>query len=140
MFVCKLAVIFTMAQTRNTKQKSALRKAFENAGRPLSPEEVLEMAASEVEGIGLATVYRNIRQLVDDGFLSTVQLVNEPPRYELSGKGHHHHFRCTKCGKVFELEGCAEGVDSIVPKGYKVDVHHILFYGDCRGCSKISTH
>jgi Fur family ferric uptake transcriptional regulator len=121
-------------QPRNTRQKTALRQAFEKAARPLSPEEALELASHEVSGIGLATVYRNIKSLVEEGFLTTVELVNEPPRYEIAGKDHHHHFRCNKCHKVYELEGCLHNVESIVPKGFKVSVHHILFYGTCESC------
>jgi len=126
-----------MSQTRNTKQKTALKKAFEEANRPLSPEEVLELASMEVEGLGLATVYRNIKLLVEDGSLVPVELVNEPPRYEIAGKDHHHHFRCTGCDKVFELEGCYHEVNKMVPKGFKIEVHHILFYGTCRGCNRV---
>jgi len=122
-------------QTRNTKQKAALKSAFESADRPLSPEEALEIAEINVAGLGLATVYRNIKQLVDDGFLVIVELVNEPPRYELAGKGHHHHFRCNDCNKVYELEGCLRDVDKLVPKGYQVSVHHLLFYGTCKTCN-----
>ena len=112
-----------------------MRSAFEEANRPLSPEEVWEIAREEVEGLGLATVYRNIKSLVEDGVLTQVELVNEPPRYEISGKGHHHHFRCNSCDKVFELEGCLHDVDKLVPRGYQVSVHHLIFYGTCKVCN-----
>ncbi len=125
-----------MTQTRNTKQKTALRHAFESADRPLSPEEALNLAASEVKGINLATIYRNIKQLVEDGFLAEVELMNEPSRYELAGKEHHHHFRCRKCDKVFDLGGCTHEIDRLVPRGYRVEEHQILFYGLCKSCNR----
>lgn len=124
-----------MTLVRNTKQKSALREAFEKANRPLSPEEVCDLARKNVKALGLATVYRNIKSLVEDGVLATVELINEPPRYEIAGKAHHHHFRCTDCDKVFELEGCIHNVDKLVPKGYKIEQHHLLFYGTCKSCN-----
>jgi len=124
-----------MIQTRVTKQKTALRDAFQKVGRPLSPEEVWDIARKEVKNLGLATVYRNIKSLVEDGVLVSVQLINEPPRYEIAGKGHHHHFRCNECNKVYELEGCIHNVEKLVPRGYSVQVHHLLFYGTCKGCN-----
>ena len=120
--------------TRNTKQRDAVKTAFQAEDRPLSPEEVLDLAQSEVPGLGIATVYRSINSLLDDGWLTVVPLVGEADRYEVAGKHHHHHFRCMKCRKVFEIEGCISGVDKLVPKGFKVTNHHIIFDGSCKSC------
>ena len=65
-----------------------------------------EEAQKIVPRLGLATVYRNIKILCDEGFLREVRIPGEAPRYELEGKGHHHHFYCFRCGRVFEIEGC----------------------------------
>jgi Fe2+ or Zn2+ uptake regulation protein len=81
--------------TRNTRQKDAIRAAFVETDRPLSPEEVLSYAQRAVADVSIATVYRNLKTLVDDGWLAPVQLPGEPARYELSGKEHHHHFLST---------------------------------------------
>jgi len=124
-----------LINTRVTRQKVALRQAFEKVGRPLSPEEVWEVASKQVKGLGLATVYRNIKSLVEDNVIVPVELINEAPRYEIAGKGHHHHFRCNDCDKVFELEGCIHNVEKLVPRGYKVQVHHLVFYGSCKECN-----
>ena len=92
--------------TRNTKQKNAIRAAFVETGRPLSPEEVLSYAQRNVADLSIATVYRNLKIMVEEKWLTAVQLPGEPSRYEISGKPHHHHFWCNDCGKVYELEGC----------------------------------
>ena len=46
---------------RNTQQGSAIRQALEKAGRPLSAQEVLNLAQKKVPGQGIATVNRNLR-------------------------------------------------------------------------------
>ena len=43
--------------------------------------------------LGIATVYRNIRSLTEEGELSEVKLPGENPRFELAGHQHHHHFQ-----------------------------------------------
>ena len=63
--------------SRNTRQKDAIRAAFVDTDRPLSPEEVLSYAQRAVADIGIATVYRNLKTLVDDGWLVQVQLPGE---------------------------------------------------------------
>ena len=55
---------------RNTRQRSAIRDAIALADRPLLPQEVLEAAQHEVPGLGIATVYRNLKVLVEEGDLA----------------------------------------------------------------------
>src|SRR6516225_4764490 len=50
---------------RATRQNTAIREALAAAGRPLSPAEVLDEARRHVAALGLATVYRNLKALVD---------------------------------------------------------------------------
>lgn len=119
---------------RNTKQKEAIRSAFTSADRPLSPEEILELAQVSVSGLSIATVYRNLATLVEEGWLTPVELPGEARRYEVAGKEHHHHFRCDSCGKVFELEGCAVELKPKLPRGFRASGHELFIYGNCAGC------
>lgn len=120
--------------TRHTKQKRALRDAFAEADRPLSPDEALQMSKRHVPGMSIATVYRNIGALVEDGWLSTVDLPGAAARYELAGKQHHHHFRCTDCEKVYDLQGCDLPARPSLPKGFRVTSHDLFLYGTCSEC------
>ncbi len=119
---------------RNTRQKQAIREAFERAGRPLATEEVHDAARRASRGLGMATVYRSIRSLLEDGWLSVVDVPGRNPLYEIAGKGHHHHFSCTNCSRVYELEGCAT-VDTRLPRGFKSTHHDLTLYGSCAACS-----
>ena len=121
-------------QLRNTRQKEAIRAAFLDADRPLSPEETLAYAQKQVEGISIATVYRNIGNLVDDKWLVSVELPGESTRYEIAGKEHHHHFHCNSCGKVFEMEGCGVELKPKLPRGFRVTGHELFLYGSCADC------
>src|SRR5256885_663976 len=68
---------------RSTRQRSSIRTVMEEAGRPLLPAEILGAAQREVPAIGLATVYRNIKQLMEAGEVQAVDLPGEATRYEL---------------------------------------------------------
>ncbi len=121
--------------TRNTRQRAIIREVLEAANRPLGAQEVLIEAQLRMEGLGIATVYRTIKGLIEEGWLVPVELPGEPPRYELAGKGHHHHFHCKDCGKMFELEGCVENLKNLIPKGFKITGHEVLLYGACSQCA-----
>lgn len=120
---------------RRTRQREAIWLVIERAARPLGPMEVLDLARSEVPKLGLATVYRNIKTLVDEGRLRVVELPGAADRYEVAGKHHHHHFHCRSCDGVFEVETCSGDFDAITPSGFRLETHEITLYGLCSACA-----
>lgn len=119
---------------RATRQRSAIRAAIAAAGRPLSPLEVLEGARADVPALGLATVYRNLRLLLDDGEIQGVNLPGDNIRYELTGHDHHHHFQCLACQRVFDIHACPGDLQRLAPPGFVVEGHDLTLYGHCADC------
>lgn len=119
---------------RHTRQRHSIRAALEVAGRPLLPVEIQLAAQHEVPALGLATVYRNLKQLVEAGEIQQVELPGEPPRYELAGHKHHHHFRCRHCDRVFDVHACPGNMQKLAPRGFVVDDHELTLYGACSDC------
>ncbi len=120
---------------RSTKQRTAISEAIAHAQRPLTPQEVLESARESVEGLGLATVYRNIKALVEEGSVQVVHLPGESPRYESSAHDHHHHFQCMVCSRVFDVHECPGDLRDLAPKGFTVERHELTLYGRCADCA-----
>ncbi len=123
---------------RNTRQRGAIRRAFQRTDRPLSTAEVLDFARAEVGRLGIATVYRNIRAMLDEGWLVPVELPGEVTRYEVHGKAHHHHFQCRHCNRVFEVPGCVGTLAAILPPGFTLEDHEVVLYGRCPECAEPS--
>jgi Fur family ferric uptake transcriptional regulator len=120
---------------RDTQQRRAIRRTIEDNGRPLSPKEVLDSARTHCPGLGIATVYRTIKALAEEGSLAQVDLPGEPPRYEATGKQHHHHFHCRECDRVYELSGCPDGLGVLTPNGFFLESHEVVLYGRCASCA-----
>lgn len=119
---------------RVTRQHTAIRRAFEDAGRPLRPQECLEIAGRDVPDLGIATVYRNIKRLVETGWLQVVELPGGPDRFETADRCHHHHFHCRRCDGVYEIDACPGGFTGMAPSGYRVEDHELILYGVCQSC------
>jgi len=119
---------------RDTKQRRAIREIFTRERRPLSTDEVLAAGRRLVPSLGIATVYRNINSLADEGWIHSVELPGEPARYERCGKPHHHHFMCRGCGLAFDVAACPEDVERLAPAGFTVDSHDLVLYGHCPAC------
>ena len=125
-----------MTQERSTRQRKAIEDALSHADRPMTPEELLELAQIAVPKLGIATVYRAIKEMRDAGDVVAVEVPGHPTCYEGADRGHHHHFHCRGCQRVFEVEGCVHGVNSIAPAGFSVEDHEIVLRGLCAACSK----
>ena len=120
---------------RKTRQRDAIRTTFDRLKRPLSVAEVLDDASRNLEGLGIATVYRSLASFVEEGWLEPVEIAGEPVRYERAGKAHHHHFRCERCARVFDVDGCIENLRRLVPPKFRMRDHAVTLYGLCSRCA-----
>ena len=120
---------------RDTKQRQAIYKTMVNTGRPLAVNELFLLAKNEINSLGIATVYRNVKALQMEKRIIQVDLPGQPPRWELAPGNHHHHFLCRSCNKLFEVYDCPKDLKRLLPKGYTLEEHDILLRGQCNSCS-----
>ena len=90
--------------------------------------------------VGIASVYRILDLLVEQGLVQKIDLGGGRAHYEAahSGHGHHHHLVCTECGRVEpfaddELERALERIET--QAGYRVATHDVLLRGSCDDCA-----
>lgn len=120
---------------RNTRQREVIRDVLVKAGRPLSTPQIFAEARRALPKLGIATVYRTIKGLLEQGAIVSVHLPGDNPYYEQAGLHHHHHFRCRTCDRVFELHGCPPGLGKLAPPGFTVEKHEITLHGVCDACN-----
>ena len=116
---------------RETKQRNAIKRVFTDENRPLSPKEVIMLASREVPNIGIATIYRNIKALVEEKELTTVEIPGQSPRYCLKENRKQALFVCAESDQVFFLPD--EAVEIKVrdmPQGYCVHHSEVILYGN----------
>lgn len=123
-----------MVGERSTQQKKAIMKAFDRSERPLSVQEILDLAQDDCPGLGIATIYRTIKALVAEHRLEAVNMPGGV-YYEVPGMHHHHHFSCNRCQKVFDVEKCGINIKKLVPEGFTLQRHEVLLFGFCDKCS-----
>jgi len=119
---------------RKTAQRNAIQQVFQKRDCPLGAQDVLCAARQVVDTLNESTVYRNLKLLVVKGWL---RKINHPVRgtlYERCGKGHHHHFHCRSCNKVYELPGCALNEKESTPRGFITERHEVFLFGVCATC------
>lgn len=117
-----------------TRQRLVLAKLLAEADRPLKPQELCAAAQDSLPHLGIATVYRTLKQLIAEDQVRVVDIPGIAPHYESAAQRHHHFFFCVQCERLFSLLGCVRGLAGLVPKGFAVKRHEIVLYGDCAGC------
>lgn len=122
---------------RQTQQKAAIITAIEGIDCAFTPQELLGCAQQTCPGLGIATVYRSISDLVEEGIIRRVVVASSAPRYERTDVRHHHHFHCDSCGDVAPLDGCPLNESYQLPSGFKVNSHEVTFTGTCPDCTEL---
>lgn len=68
-------------------------------------------------GLGIATVYRTLRNMLEQGTILQIGIPGEIPRYEDAHRSHHHFFQCRVCSRVFEVHECPADLHRMIPEG-----------------------
>ncbi len=122
---------------RKTKQRDLILKVIASAPGPVSVNEISTLLEECEQSTGIATIYRTINLLMDNELIQCVRLHDAVQRYELTDIPHHHHFHCTQCDKVYDLEGCYLHLhESTLKEGHLVTSHEITFRGLCKTCKE----
>jgi Fur family ferric uptake transcriptional regulator len=121
--------------SRRTEQRAAILEALRASDRAVTAQEL----HGELEGVGLATVYRNLQRLADSGDADTLRRDNGEVAFLICGGGHHHHLTCRLCGRVEEVRDCrlddwARDVAS--GHGFSQVEHRAELVGLCAACSR----
>jgi len=125
-----------MSRERRTPQREVIEAVLARTERPLTPQELLSEAQREIPRLGIATIYRALRDGQDAGTIHSVEVQGAAVRYELASHEHHHHFHCSVCAKIFEVHACPGDLQHLAPLGFHVSGHDLTLRGTCRDCGR----
>ena len=121
---------------RNTKQREEVWQVLESTPEFVSAQELHQKLRSGGSTIGLATVYRTLNALAEEGSADALSIEGEN-LYRACSPGHHHHLICRVCGATTEIEaGEVEAwAKSIAAEhGYGDPQHIVDIFGNCQIC------
>lgn len=126
---------FRSRRKRFTSQRRKIWEAFGVRPEGMTVPQAVESLRKA--GIGQATVYRTVNDLVGLGFLKWVHDRDGEHRYVACGSAHCHPVVCRVCGRV-ELIDC-HGLQALqrlvaLETGFAVEGHHLEIVGVCPRC------
>lgn len=122
-----------------TQQRVQILEAVRQGPRHFTAQDIFETVALNNPSIGFATVYRFLKNLSNNKFVTEVRIGGMPARYEWASRHHHDHLTCTQCGKVVEFEN--EQIEILQDKiarqsGFRLTGHLLELFGICTLCQK----
>lgn len=121
---------------RETRQRKAILNILREADSHPTADWIYDEVRKIIPDISKGTVYRNLKILKDTGEISELNLNGTVSRYE-GRQDNHYHFRCERCGKIFDLdEPVNSELDTRIAErtGFKVSYHQLEFRGLCNDC------
>jgi Fur family transcriptional regulator, ferric uptake regulator len=91
-----------VAKSRNTRQKEAIAKEADNLSGMFDAESLYEKVRKRHKDIGIATVYRYLKEQKDKGELYSY-ICDRRTIYS-KGRTSHCHFICEKTGKTIHFD------------------------------------
>lgn len=124
---------------RLTKIRREMVRIFAEKSCPLTAKELEEILENANLSVNKTTVYRELKFLVNNGYIVEVHILPNEVSYESSELKHHHHLVCDICGRVDSFTKCfakeLEG-DIYQKKGFKIKRHTFELYGTCANCER----
>ena len=125
-----------------TNQRLQILEAIRQGPSHFTAQEVFESVTTRHPEIGFATVYRFLRTLSEQSYVTEVRMGGMPARYEWAAKSHHDHLTCISCSKIVEFENAEiERLQERVARqfGFTLTSHVLELYGHCPECAVRAT-
>lgn len=120
---------------KNSKKRDAILTVLRSTKTHPTAQWVYDNVKTVIPNLSLATVYRNLKQLKDDGLIISVGVVEGLEHFDGFPKP-HPHFICESCGCVIDLNYNKDSFNEIVAdnKGNSINYEKTIFYGLCKNC------
>jgi Fur family ferric uptake transcriptional regulator len=105
----------------------------------MSAEEVFAEVRQHTQATNLATVYRTLEMLWEEGLACRNDLGEGKIVFATQDHGPHTHLVCRMCNRVIEANpGVLAPIGKILENqyGFQADLNHLSIFGECADCSR----
>lgn len=122
---------------RITPQRELIIEAIAHSPQHMTAEEIADQLRVHTSAVNLATVYRTLDLLWQEGFACRNDLSEGKSVYATYQHGPHIHLVCRKCNRVIDadaglLSSLGQGLRE--EYGFQPDLDHFSVFGICSAC------
>ena len=123
---------------RITNQRDVILSELRAVKTHPTADELYTQVRSRLPRVSLATVYRNLEWLSEQGLAKKIEVGGRQKRFD-GDISDHYHVRCQKCGRVSDIEmDVLENLEGCISEscGFTVTGHRLEFTGLCSECTQ----
>lgn len=127
-------------KSKRTQNQERILKLLQTIRRSLSAQDIYQELRNGKQSIGLATVYRSLETLKQEGCLQVRTLANGESVYSALHQD-CHHMTCVRCGESITFDECpVRQLETELQQSYhfKIYYHTLEFFGLCNQCQLVS--
>ena len=122
-----------------SKQRELILNEVMNSHLHPTADSIYTNLKKDNPGLSLGTVYRNLTQLTEHGFIAKLSIPNQSDRFDRNIKP-HAHLICEKCNNIFDIE--SNSINKFINNlSDKEDIeilnYDIILKGTCTKCKNI---
>ena len=118
---------------RKSRQRDAILDYVKLSVEHPTADMVYEAVKQSIPNISLGTVYRNLNQLVDEGFITVVETSDKKVHYE-GNLNEHIHLLCKNCCNITDVFIQNQVPDVFKETGFLIQSQKTVYYGICKNC------
>lgn len=124
---------------RYSKKRQAILDLLKQTKEHPGAESIYRQLKPVYPDLSLGTVYRNLKEMDEDGTIASVAVVNDRERFDGRNDPHTHAI-CTECGKIIDLDTITLPPDLLSRAGeaseFSIAYAKLQFVGVCDECGK----
>ena len=133
----ELAAILKEHGLKVTPQRLSIFRMLRQTKMHPSAETIYQSLQEEHPTMSLATVYKTLDTFVSHGLIQQLNLGEDSYRYDADTSS-HMHFKCNKCGKLYDLKqpdfSMLTGTED-----FEIKQVHLYCWGLCPDCKSENT-
>ena len=120
---------------KNSDRRNAILSVLENTTCHPSANWIYEKVKEQYPDVGIATVYRNLKILLEQKKVFLVEVGDGLDHYDANVHIPHDHIYCNKCGAICDVESIP--INDLVENlkdDVSVESYNLILFGKCKKC------
>jgi len=120
-----------------TPQRLAILQYLKTHKTHPTADQIYKELKKQNPSLSKTTVYNSLETLRKNMIIKSLTICDSEHRYDFD-HDMHHHFLCTKCGRIYDIEYSCPNIEyirkEIESSGHHIDEVHGYFRGICKEC------
>lgn len=104
----------------------------ENKNHP-TVDMIYKALCTEIPTLSKTTVYNTLNLFIEKKIANILVIEENETRYDAT-MNVHGHFKCEKCGKIFDIDVDKRLLDTKNLENFEIKEQHLYFKGICQDC------